>query len=366
MIPGESISGLELSERYFSNDVEPILSRLFPNLKYSCGLIGPGSEVLGFDDEMSRDHHWGPRLILFLADTDYPELSSSIDRSLRDNLPRTCLGYPTNFSNPDKLGVRLMVPGSTGEINHFIEIITISKYFSNLLGIDIHDNVSNMDWLSFPQQVLLSIQSGRIFHDRLGLKRIRGKLDYYPRDVWLYLMASSWQRIGQEEHLAARTCVTGQDIGFSIIASRLVRDIIQLGFLIERQYVPFAKWLEKSFEKLNCSKTLTPYLSKITRSTDSKSRYQNLCRAFEVLASLHNSLSITRPISAECRKWHDRPFRAIYGGQVAATIVGSIGNVEMRSMARKGLIGNIDQISDNTEILENPSLRSELIRSVFS
>ncbi len=42
------VSGLELSERYFLEDVKPILSRFFPDLKYSSGLIGSGSEVLGF------------------------------------------------------------------------------------------------------------------------------------------------------------------------------------------------------------------------------------------------------------------------------------------------------------------------------
>ena len=76
----EFIAGLELSERYYFEDVKPILSKFYPDLKYSNGLIGPGSEVLGFDDEMSRDHHWGPRLILFLTDTDYTKIASSIDR----------------------------------------------------------------------------------------------------------------------------------------------------------------------------------------------------------------------------------------------------------------------------------------------
>lgn len=366
MTSEESITGLELSERFFLEDVKPILSNLFPRLEYSSGLIGSGSEVLGFDDEISRDHHWGPRLILFLTDTDYTNLSSSIDRSLRQNLPPTCHGYPTNFSKPDRTGVRLMESDSTGEIDHFIEVVTIEEYFNNLLGIDIHDEPSYVDWLTFPQQILLSIQSGRVFHDRLGLNELRGKLNYYPRDIWLYLMASSWQRIGQEEHLAARAWLTGQDIGFSIIASRLVRDIMQLGFLLERKYAPFAKWLEQSFAKLDCSKALMPYLSEIVNSTNMRSRQQNLCRAFESLASIHNDLSITKPISSECREWHNRPFRAIHGGQAAEIIVDSVHDDRMRSMIKKGLIGNIDQISDNTEVLENRLLRRELIQSVFA
>ncbi|MDH4241463.1 MAG: DUF4037 domain-containing protein, partial [Phycisphaerae bacterium] len=361
----EFIAGLELSERYYFEVVKPILSKFFPDLKYSSGLIGSGSEVLGFDDEMSRDHHWGPRLILFLTDTDYTNLSSSIDRSLRQSLPATCHGYPTNFSRPDNNGVRLMEPNLSGEINHFIEIVAIKEYFNNFLGIDIYNKLNNIDWLSFPQQILLSIQSGRIFHDQLGLNDIRGRLNYYPHDIWLYIIASSWQRIGQEEHLAARAWLAGQDIGFSIITSRLVRDIMQLGFLMERKYAPFAKWLEKSFIKLNCSKALMPYLGKIIESNSSKTKQEDLYRAFETLASIHNDLSITKPINSECREWHNRPFRAIHGGQVAEIIADSIEDIEMRSIVRKGLIGNIDQISDNTEVLENRLLRRKLIQSVF-
>jgi hypothetical protein len=365
VVSAESITGLALSEKYFLEDVKPILSESFPDLEYSCGLIGSGSEVLGFDDETSRDHDWGPRLILFLTDTDYADLSVTIDRTLRQNLPVTCHGYPTSFSNPDSEGVRLMEPNKTGEINHFIEIVTIKQYFSNLLGIDIYAEPGLMDWLSFPQQILLSMQSGGIFHDRLGLEEVRRKLDYYPRDIWLYMMASSWQRIGQEEHLAARARWTGQEIGFSLVASRLVRDIIWLCFLLERKYAPYAKWLEKAFTQLDCSRAVMPHLSKVTGSTDSKTRHEGLCHAFEYLASMHNSLSITEPVSSECRNWHGRGFKAIHGGEIAKTIADAIDDPEMRSICKKGLIGNIDQISDNTDVLENSSLRRDLIESVF-
>lgn len=41
---------------------------------------------------------------------------------------------------------------------------------------------------------------GEVFHDGLGdLGRIRTALAYYPREVWLYVRASQWQRIAQEE-----------------------------------------------------------------------------------------------------------------------------------------------------------------------
>ena len=44
-----------------------------------------------------------------------------------------------------------------------------------------------------------------MFHDGAGeLTRTRARLAWYPRDVWLYLLACQWQRIGQEEAFPGR------------------------------------------------------------------------------------------------------------------------------------------------------------------
>jgi hypothetical protein len=60
------IPGLELASKFYEEAVRPILESVFSALPYSAALIGSGSEVLGFDNEMSADHHWGPRVMLFL------------------------------------------------------------------------------------------------------------------------------------------------------------------------------------------------------------------------------------------------------------------------------------------------------------
>ncbi|NIV28224.1 MAG: hypothetical protein GWN58_01560, partial [Anaerolineae bacterium] len=61
------VPGLELAGLYYREAVRPILQAHYPDLVHSAGLIGPGSEVLGFDDETSTDHSWGPRAVLFLS-----------------------------------------------------------------------------------------------------------------------------------------------------------------------------------------------------------------------------------------------------------------------------------------------------------
>src|SRR5262249_57205978 len=79
-------------------------------------------------------------------------------------------------------------------------------------------------------------------------------------------LAASWQRIGQEEHLLPRAGQVGDELGSSVIGSRLVRDAIRLAFLLERQYAPYAKWLGTAFARLDCAPTLMPPLWRAQRA----------------------------------------------------------------------------------------------------
>lgn len=62
------IPGVELYHRFYWEAVRPVLDTEFPGLRHSAALIGPGSEVLGFDTPVWTDHHWGSRAMLFLED----------------------------------------------------------------------------------------------------------------------------------------------------------------------------------------------------------------------------------------------------------------------------------------------------------
>jgi hypothetical protein len=76
------VPGLELSGLYYWEAVRPILDAGYPGLAHSAGLIGTGSEVLGFDTEMSADHSWGPRVIVYLSEEDHTRLAEQIGETL--------------------------------------------------------------------------------------------------------------------------------------------------------------------------------------------------------------------------------------------------------------------------------------------
>ena len=94
------IKGKELCRGFFEQVAKPILDRRFPGLEYSAGLLGYGSDVLGYDDAVSTDHMWGPRFYLFLREED-KALQSQILKAFSQEFPYTYRGYSVHFSRPD-------------------------------------------------------------------------------------------------------------------------------------------------------------------------------------------------------------------------------------------------------------------------
>ena len=73
------MKGLAINKRFFFQVVKPLLDKKFGTLNYACGLLGPGSDVLGLDDLTSRDHNWGLRLFLFLQEEDMSKKNGIIE-----------------------------------------------------------------------------------------------------------------------------------------------------------------------------------------------------------------------------------------------------------------------------------------------
>ena len=357
------VPGLELAEGFFRQAVRPILDSHMPKLEYSAALIGCGSEVLGFDTDMSTDHHWGPRAMLFLRPRDLETYGLKIRAVLGDNLPFVYREYPTNWSEPDPedTGVQKLCPTCTHPTNHRVEMFTVKGFFEQYMGINIDTPLSAADWLTLPHQNLRSVCAGRVFRDDLNLGTIRDRFSWYPHDVWLYVLASCWSRIGEDKHLMGRAGLIGDDIGSSIIASRIVRDIMRLAFLMERTYPPYAKWFGTAFVQLQCAATLQPVLGDVLRASSWEERDAVLTIAYRRLAEMHNALGFTPSLSCEPSPFWGRPFRVIHGECFAKSLRNAIRDETVKSMAGRRLIGNIDLVSDNTDLLEDTRRRRALL-----
>ena len=357
------VHGIELAQGFFQEAVSPVLQRHMRDLDYSAALIGTGSEVLGFDDSMSTDHHWGPRVMLFLHKPVFKARGRDIRDLLAKNLPHSFRGYSTNWSEPDPTdnGTQTLRNVTEGSVNHRIEMFTLNDFFEEYMGLNIGEPLQVTEWLSLPWQKLRSISAGKVFRDDLGLAAIRDRLRWYPYDVWLYVLASCWTRIGQEEHLMGRAGLVGDEMGSAIIASRLVRDIMRLAFLMERVYPPYAKWFGRAFAQLECAATLQPVLGDILSDSSWEERDVGLALAYRRLAEMHNALGITSCLSCEPSPFWGRPFTVIHGDRFAEALRNAIRDPIVKSIAEGRLIGNIDLVTDNTDLLEDPTRRRALL-----
>ena len=80
--------GLELAEAYYKAYGQEMLRTKFPQVigQTAVGLAGYGSECLGFDDEVSMDHDYGPSFV-----SGYPEnCINSMEHRYRRHM-RNCL-----------------------------------------------------------------------------------------------------------------------------------------------------------------------------------------------------------------------------------------------------------------------------------
>ena len=316
------VPGAELSRRLYDEVVRPVLDARFPDLPHSAALLGRGSEVLGFDDEMSTDHDWKPRVLLFLTEEDEPRHGPKVREVLRRDLPPTFAGHPIDYG-----------------------VHTVRGYLQQQLELDIHRDLEPRDWLTLPEHGLRMVTAGVVFHDEVGLQVARDRLAYYPHDVWLYLLITGWWRVHPEMNLVGRAGAAGDELGSALIGSRLVGDLMRLAFLMEGQYAPYSKWFGTAFSRLACGPELTPVLESVGRAQTWQDREAALTTAYEHLTHMHNSLGLTAPVTTKVVQLWDRPFRVAWA-DIPDLLVPLIHDPAVLSIAQRWPVGPVDQFRE--------------------
>jgi hypothetical protein len=190
--------GVDVSRRFYDDEVAPILV----GVPHAAGRIGRGSDVLGYDDEMSRDHDWGRRVTVI-----------------------TSLPTPT--------------------LPEGVEVYTVEDLVRSHLGLMPRDEV---DWLLLTGQAVLEVTAGPLFRDDTGeVSNLRRELEWYPPSVEEYVVASSWVRIDQELPFIGRARERGDLVGSRLITARVAKAVMHLSFLLERRWPPYPKWYGSAY-----------------------------------------------------------------------------------------------------------------------
>ena len=327
-------------------------NRCWPGRCPGCGMrlarLGSGSDVLGFDDAMSRDHDWGCRLTLLVDGADraaIPEVSQLLEREL----PKFYRGFP----------VRFPVTWDSS-FTHKVEIATVADFAASRLGIDPTIELSVADWLILTGQSVLEVTAGPVFVDRTAeLAQARARLNWYPPDIERYVLAAGWQRLSQEMPMVGRTAEHGDEIGSRMLSTRLADDLISLAFTLSRQWPPYPKWRGTAFRALPVAADLAGLLIAAETAPHWRDRETALADACEMLLDAQRARGLPAPASAVIPFW-DRPYRTV-DQAVFESLLSAITDPEV---ARLPTVGSIEQWVSSVDVLSSPPRRAAL-RSAY-
>jgi hypothetical protein len=161
---GISMQGIELSRRFYVEVVRPWLSLVAPALPHAAALIGYGSELLDFDDEMSRDHNWGPRVHLLVSRANFERYAHRLVAEFSVFKPAAFHGEPIGWRNRPHPSAS--DPEALGALEHGLEVHTLEATLERLIGVKFGERPSAIKWLGFAEQRLLAFTAGAVFHDR--------------------------------------------------------------------------------------------------------------------------------------------------------------------------------------------------------
>lgn len=338
--------GAALAERYYRQVVRPLVQGRWPGLPHTAARLGGGSDVLGYDDEVSRDHDWGLRLDLLVE----PGLVADVDSVLELGLPDTFEGHPTRFATTWDASSR-----------HRVAVGTVDGLVRGRLGFGASEQPDLAEWLSVTGQAVLEVTAGPVFEDAEGrLATVRSRLAWFPDDVWRYAVASDWVRVREELPFVARTGAGGDELGSRLVAARLVRVLAHLGYLLDRRWPPYAKWFGRGFAELPSSSVAADELRRALAAADWPQREDALCAAAELLHAVQRDAGLPVAETAVVR-FFDRGSRGI--GRVPDAVTSAVVDEDVRALPVG--VGTVEQWVDDVTVLMDPSRRLRAARAIL-
>ena len=235
-----AIKGLELSERFYKEYGEPMIKNEFPHLldKIAVGLVGAGSECLGYDDDISTDHDFEAGFCILLPDEETVDRRSAflLERAY-SKLPREFMGYKRSLISP------------VGGNRH--GVIRIGELLKAKTGTE-DGELELFDWFYVPEQSLIEATNGKIFYDGLGkMTEVREKLSYLPDDVRLKKLAGELLIMGQSGQYNYQRCAVRGEFGAAqLTLSEFVKASIHACLLLGKKYMPYYKWSFRALREL--------------------------------------------------------------------------------------------------------------------
>lgn len=228
------VKGLDLCRAYFKEVCYPLLKKEFANFlpRMAAGLVGEGSECYGFDDEISRDHDFGPSFQIYIPKEDMPIYGERLKHRLA-TLPKTFQGFDA----------RVESQYGDGRVGVF----TIEDFYRKFIASEgVPETLSH--WRQIPENALSTVTNGEVFFDNYGkFTQIREKLKKgYPEDVRLKKIAARLMKMAQSGQYNFPRCNKRKEYVASRLAlSEFMSVSMSLIYLLNHTYRPYYKWVHR-------------------------------------------------------------------------------------------------------------------------
>lgn len=292
------MSGQDICKAYYDQIIAPMLEREFPELAgHVCaGLFGEGSDAYGYDDYTSRDHDWGPGVILLIDDGwNFDQTSQKYTDKLNQKL------LTLASENADFMGVSIDVSSiKSGRRGAF----TVSEYFGRLVGenfiggllniinnpvsagVDIKGAIAaasvtaatvatevdiaaviagaireaipeqdlSMNMMTLNQVELSAAVNGVIWCDPSGqtsiIRNILG--GFYPNMLRRALLANEITLFSQNgQYNYRRMKQRDEALAAELLLDKCIENSIKIEYLLHKQYAPHDKWLIAGLRKFS-------------------------------------------------------------------------------------------------------------------
>ncbi|MBO4883586.1 MAG: DUF4125 family protein [Lachnospiraceae bacterium] len=249
-----TVKGIDICRKYYETYVRPMIEEKFPEYasKIAAGLVGEGSDAFGFDDELSRDHDWGPSVVLLI--------SKETDDAIGDKLRSAYEELPEEMD-----GIK-RAPYVRGKSRRGVQVIP--EFFERLTGASEYEEI---DWRNTESSKLAAAVNGEIWRDDEGIvTAFREKLSKgYPEEILFLNLAQYCALFSREgQYNCARVKSRGDDMTSRMFAYDAIRDAMKLKYLSENRFFPHDKWLRKGLKAFEDGETFEALLLNAEKTLD--------------------------------------------------------------------------------------------------
>ncbi len=241
-------NGLEMAEAFYHECGKPMIRKQFSEYedRIAVGLAGQGSECLGYDDRISRDHDFAPGFCLWIDESLKRQIGKQLQRAY-DELDSD------GFLRRHRLDCAL-VPGDsemTGAREHRVGVFSTEEFYYEHTGITGKPQGSD-DWLKTPMYYLAEAVSGKVFADPQGrFSEIRKAWqDFYPEDILKKKVAADLAMAGKTGQFNYDRSLRRGDIqaAYSCVTEFIYKISAAL-FLLNKRYMPYYKWRGRAMKE---------------------------------------------------------------------------------------------------------------------